>query len=301
MNNTLLLFIDGVGIGEPDPEKNPFFSGRFQFFEKFFGAVPHLGNPALSGKDIELFPVDAKMGIDGIPQSGTGQAAIFCGVNAPQIINQHFGPFPYSTLVPIIKEKNIFKAYLDEGKTVFFVNSYPQVYFDYLNSGRSRMSVTTLSYTSAGKELNNWQDVQAGRSLSAEITNRVWREKLNYTSIPQITPEEAAQRVLDRSSEHDITVFEFFLTDHLGHGRIKHDFDTVCSDLDRFLIYIYEMYKPFVSNVLLCSDHGNFEDISIKSHTMNPAMTIAAGKNAKQMKEGIHSLQDIKSVLMNLT
>lgn len=300
MSHTLLLFIDGVGIGEPDPGKNPFFSGKFSFFEQFFNDIPHLGNPELSGDGIELFPVDAVMGIEGIPQSGTGQTSIFCGVNAPRIINQHFGPFPYSTLVPIIKEKNIFKEYLDLGKSVFFMNSYPQVYFDYMNSGRSRLSVTTLSYTSAGKSLNTWEDVLSGKSLSAEITNRVWREKLNYTQIPQISPEQAAQRILERTAEHDLTVFEFFLTDHLGHGRIKPDFEIVSNDLNRLLIHIFANFSPADTNILLCSDHGNFEDISIKSHTTHPALTIAAGKHASLMKSRIKTLEDIKGVLMDL-
>lgn len=45
---------------------------------------------------------------------------------------------------------------------------------------------------------------------------------------------------------------------------------------------------------MICSDHGNFEDISIKTHTMNPALTITAGKNAKQLAYNIKDLTDIK-------
>ncbi len=53
------------------------------------------------------------LGVEGLPQSGTGQTSIFCGVNASKIVGKHFGPYPYSTLIPIIKEKNIFKHYLN--------------------------------------------------------------------------------------------------------------------------------------------------------------------------------------------
>lgn len=295
-----MLFIDGVGIGENDPAKNPFFSGRFNFFNEFFGETPHLQKQYLSGENIELFPLDARMGIEGIPQSGTGQTSIFCGVNAPALINQHFGPFPYSTLIPVIKEENIFIDFLKRGQKPFFMNSYPQVFFDYLNSGKSRLSVSTLSYRSAGLDLNTADDVRRGYSLSAEITNRVWRERLKYEDISLITPEEAAERLLQRTAEHDFTLYEFFLTDHLGHGRIPHDFDIVSSDLDRFLIHIFKEYSREETDILLCSDHGNFEDITIKAHTRNPALGIAAGKNAGRLRDRISSLDQIKQALLEL-
>ncbi|QOJ29685.1 MAG: metalloenzyme [Ignavibacteriales bacterium] len=300
MSRILVLFIDGVGIGENDPAKNPFFSGRFNFFNEFFGETPHLQKQYLSGENIELFPLDARMGIEGIPQSGTGQTSIFCGVNAPALINQHFGPFPYSTLIPVIKEENIFIDFLKRGQKPFFMNSYPQVFFDYLNSGKSRLSVSTLSYRSAGLELNTADDVRRGYSLSAEITNRVWRERLKYEDISLITPEEAAERLLQRTAEHDFTLYEFFLTDHLGHGRIPHDFDIVSSDLDRFLIHIFKEYSREETDILLCSDHGNFEDITIKAHTRNPALGIAAGKNAGRLRDRISSLYQIKQALLEL-
>lgn len=295
-----MLFIDGVGIGEADPVKNPFFAGKFKFFSEFFRESPHLEKQFLSGESIELFPIDACMGIDGIPQSGTGQTSIFCGVNAPALINQHFGPFPYSTLIPVIKEQNIFIDFLNRKKKVFFMNSYPQLFFDYINSGKSRLSVSTLSYRSAGLELNTADGVRSGYSLSAEITNRVWRERLKYEDIAQITPEAAAERLLSRTAENDLTVYEFFLTDHLGHGRIPHDFDIITSDLDRFLIHIFSNYNRQDTEILLCSDHGNFEDISIKAHTRNPALGIAAGKHCALLRDRITSLDKIKQVLLEL-
>lgn len=300
MSNILLLFIDGVGIGEPDPEKNPFFSGKFNFFNEFFGETPHLGRQYLSGDQIEVFPIDARMGVEGIPQSGTGQTAIFCGVNAPALINQHFGPFPYSTLIPVIKEKNIFIDFMKQNRKVLFMNSYPQVFFDYLNSGKSRLSVSTLSYRSAGMELNTAEEVRRGYSLSAEITNRVWRERLKYEDISVITPVQAAERLLDRVAEHDLTVYEFFLTDHLGHGRVANDFDIICSDLDQFLTHIFKNFDKQNTDILLCSDHGNFEDISIKAHTLNPALGITAGKNASLLRGKITSLDTIKQALLDL-
>jgi bisphosphoglycerate-independent phosphoglycerate mutase (AlkP superfamily) len=46
--------------------------------------------------------------------------------------------------------------------------------------------------------------------------------------------------------------------------------------------------------LVICSDHGNFEDLSVKTHTMNSALTITAGKNAQKLAETIKDLTDIK-------
>jgi len=51
-------------------------------------------------------------------------------------------------------------------------------------------------------------------------------------------------------------------------------------------------------NLLVCSDHGNYEDLSIKMHTLNPALGIAVGQDAKKISARIKSLYDIKDAIM---
>lgn len=51
------------------------------------------------------------MGVDGLPQSGTGQVSIFAGINAPKIVGYHFGPFPHSKTVAALKEKTYLKNF----------------------------------------------------------------------------------------------------------------------------------------------------------------------------------------------
>ncbi|RPI71390.1 MAG: metalloenzyme, partial [Ignavibacteriales bacterium] len=152
--NILMIFIDGVGIGREDYEYNPFFRYGFKTFTELFGGIPSLDNPVLKNKDKFLFPTDAKLGIKGLPQSGTGQTSIFCGINAARFVGKHFGPYPYSTLIPVIKEKNIFLHFLKRNQKTFFANAYPKVFFDYINSGKQRFSVTSLSCRLSGMRLN---------------------------------------------------------------------------------------------------------------------------------------------------
>lgn len=294
-----MIFIDGVGIGKEDYEFNPFFRYGFKTFSELFGKIPSLKNPVIEKRNRFLFPADARLGFEGFPQSGTGQTSIFCGVNAAKLIGKHFGPYPYSTLIPVIKEKNIFKHFLKKKQKTFFANAYPKVFFDYINSGKQRLSVTSLSCHLSGIRLNRVVDVRKGNALTAEITNERWNTKLGY-SLPVIKPETAARRLLRIASKNKFTLYEYFLTDHIGHGRYDGETESTLRTLDDFLFTIlYEMdYKKL--SLIICSDHGNFEDLSMKTHTLNPALTITAGKYSEQLFKSIKNIAQIKSAIINI-
>lgn len=296
MKSTLVVFIDGIGIGKPDTESNPFFKFDFKTFRNIFGTIPHLGDQFLEGKNAFVFPVDALLGVEGIPLSGTGQTSIFCGVNAPKLIGKHFGPYPYSTLVPVIEERNIFREFKKLKKSVHFANAYPKVFFDYVNSGRRRLSVTTLSCLLSGVRLNNIADLHRGNALSAEIDNERLTKRLGY-KLPIIQPKTAASRLLRLASKNHFTLFEIFHTDHLGHGRNIEMLEYFSKVLDEFLLNLI-LHLPKSVSLLICSDHGNYEDLSIKMHTKNPALGLAAGVNAKEYSQKIKSLVDIKEAIM---
>lgn len=292
-----MIFIDGVGIGERNPSKNPFFKYGFKSFEKIFGTLPNKGNIPLIKDNYYLFPADACLGVGGLPLSGTGQVSIFCGVNAPTFVGKHFGPFPYSTTIPIIKQKNILKYYKDRNKKVLFANAYPQVFFDYLKKGKQRLSVTSLMCRLSGIRLNRVTDVRRGNALTAEITNSRWNKKLNY-NLKVISPKTAARRLLRLANKNDFTLYEFFLTDHLGHSRIQNEFEEIYNNLDDFLFTILKEMDHDSLTLLICSDHGNFENILVKTHTKNPALMISAGIYGKQLYQNINNLTDIKPAII---
>lgn len=298
MHSTLLIFLDGVGIGEPDKRKNPFFKYYFKTFSEIFGETPHLGKQKLSKDGVYLFPTDANLGVPELPQSGTGQTSIFCGVNAPKIVGHHFGPYPHSTLMPTLKKKNIFKEFLGRNKKTAFANAYPKIFFDYINSGRKRLSVSSLSCILSGVKLKNLTDLRRGNALSAEIDNSRWVEMLGY-NLPIIRPATASRRLIKLAAQNHFTLFEFFHSDHLGHGRHPDKLKYIIHVLDEFL---YQTIKKLPKNMtlIICSDHGNLEDISIKTHTRNPALTITAGKNAKELSVKIKSLKDIKGNILRM-
>jgi len=87
----LFVFVDGVGIGGPGPE-NPFVDLGGPILGALAGRKPELPS------GVALAPTDATLGVAGLPQSATGQTAIFTGVNASALLGRHLWGFPNERL-----------------------------------------------------------------------------------------------------------------------------------------------------------------------------------------------------------
>ena len=120
------------------------------------------------------------------------------------------------------------------------------------------MSVTSLSCLLCGMRLRTPTDLRRGRALSAEIDNDRWFKRLKYT-IPIIKPATAARRLLRLASKNHFTLFEHYITDHLGHGRNVKEIKTRLMVLDEFILSVFHSLPNDVT-LLVCSDHGNLED-----------------------------------------
>ena len=89
----LFIFLDGVGIGEEDPDRNPFMRARVPTLRGLLGGrLPTLRAPGVEGHRAFAFPLDAQLEVEGTPQSGTGQASLLTGTNAAAAYGRHFGP-----------------------------------------------------------------------------------------------------------------------------------------------------------------------------------------------------------------
>jgi hypothetical protein len=293
-----MIFIDGLGIGKKDKKYNPFFKFGFNTFTTLFGGLPSLEKKLLIGDKKFLFGADANLGVKGLPQSGTGQASLFCGYNAAKQAGKHFGPFPYSTTIPTIKEEHLLSYYAKKRKTNYFANAYPKVFFDYLKSGRTRLGVTATCCRLNEFRFNRVTDLRKGNALTAEIINDRWNDKLGY-KLPLIKPQTAAHRLLKIAVKNKFTLYEFYLLDHLGHFRLKNDFELIYNTLDLFLFTILTEFNNKKLTIVICSDHGNFEDISVKMHTRNPSLSITAGKYSEDLFNSIKSITDIKPAIIN--
>lgn len=283
--NVLMLFLDGVGIGTKDPAVNPLFAARLPALRSLFdGELPSLRHRTLSSPGATLVPLDANLGVAGLPQSGTGQTALFTGVNGAALIGRHFGPHPYSTLKPVLEEKNIFRQVIDAGKRPCFANAYPRRFFEYMEQKRFRLSVTTFSCVAAGMPLRTGVELEEGTGISADITGAGWHA-LGHPETRIITPEAAGRRLARLSTEYEFVLFEYWRPDHAGHAMDMKEAVGVLESFDGLLAGILRSLDPARSLLIITSDHGNIEDITVKTHTRHPVPLVVRGHGHREFVE----------------
>lgn len=282
----LCIFLDGIGIGSTDPAVNPFAAFSSEIFPV---GLPHRRAVKFDGI---VIPTDACLGIPGLPQSATGQTALFSGINAARQLGMHLSGFATKSLIEILHRESLFVKTLQRGKTAAFVNAYGREFFQLPEKIRARItSVTTASTLTAGLPFLLTDDIMNGRSLYHDFTNIALRKR-GY-DLPVFSPDFAGKQLAFLSQEYDVCVYEYFLTDRAGHtGNMPMAMDEV-EKLESFLTAVLEHTDLRSTLVLVCSDHGNLEDTSVITHTMNPVPTIVWGKVPLELTDAIQSLTDI--------
>ena len=295
----LLLFFDGWGLGANDPATNPFLTASMPTLRELFGgAMPTCENGTFNSARATLVPTDATLGVPGLPQSATGQTAIFTGVNAPHEIGEHLGPYPNAALRKILMRDNLFMRLTDTQHRVAFANAYPPIFFERLARNKARRGATSYAVHAAGVRYRDINDLRAGRAVSAFVTNQIWRE--HEADVPLLTAHEAGKNLARLADENNLTVFEYFLTDAAGH-KAKTDFTTrVLAEVDELLRGVLDAINLDDSLVVTTSDHGNVEDASVKGHTRNPVPTILIGAGREKIAPQIHALTDLTPAIFNL-
>ena len=288
MTRVLFVFIDGFGIGEPDAEINPIFAARTPALDKIYA-------------EGLVMPTDPLLGVAGLPQSATGQTAIFTGVNAPEAVGRHVNAQPTKPLRDIIESDNLFKRLLSRGLKVANANVYRQEYLDRMHDPsdkRYKPSVTSVMTMSAGMQFRRVEEFNKGMGIYHDITGQIIVDS-GYDS-HVITPEEAAERYYSIALENDFTLFEHFVTDLVGHKRdLQLAIETI-EKLDAFLGALITRLNPEEDLLFITSDHGNIEDISVKTHTKNLVPTILYGKIPNREKVEVKSLLDITPMVLNI-
>lgn len=296
----LMLFLDGVGIGRADKKINPFFvAGLPELRGLFEGDLPRLSRRTIHSPSASVVPLDATLGVPGLPQSGTGQTALFTGINAAKFIGKHYGPYPYSSLRPVVREQNIFRKLSRLGRKVFYANAYPQRYFDHLTNHKSRITATVMAWLESGFSLNDYSKLKQEKALAADITNERW-VKLGFGDVPVISPTQAGRRLVSMLEDFDFVLYEYFYTDHAGHSQSMENAVTVLQMVDGFLGGILAALDAKKDLLIITSDHGNIEDLSRKSHTRNPVPLIAVGAQEEFITSRSKDLTHVSPAIIEL-
>jgi hypothetical protein len=296
----ILLFLDGVGLGSADPAVNPLAQPVYPTLLRLLdGKLPVAATGRLSTAAAELIPTDAQMGVPGRPQSATGQAAIVTGVNAPAVLGEHYGPRPDGRVRAILEADSLFAHLNGLGRNAYFCNAYPDRYLEAIQRGKRLLSAVPYAAQVGGQRLLTPTDVATGTALSADFTNRAWRDELGYADAPVHTPQAAGAQLWRIAQPYSFVFFEHWMTDVLGHSG---DMAGAVADLqvfDGFLEGLLAAADLANTLIIVTSDHGNVEDCSHGKHTENPALSLVLGDGRRTYAARIAALTDFAPVIVD--
>ncbi|HEY64441.1 MAG TPA: metalloenzyme [Caldilineae bacterium] len=295
MTRVCFVFFDGVGLG-PEGEVNPLSYTDTPTIRGLLGR-PLVLSPPIEHDHVLLRPLDACLGVEGLPQSATGQTSLFTGVNAAQAVGRHLSAFPTAALREIIAEHSLLKQAKEMGRRVTFANAYSPQYWDLAKARRFRHSATTWVNMAAGLPFRDFEDLARGRAVYWDITHWVMQQR-NGNGLPLIEPEEAGRRLANLVAEHDLVLYESFLPDLVGHRRLDVAPEGVVTLLDRFLAGLLA-HLPRDATLVVASDHGNIEDMSTKAHTYYPVPLLAVGPGAAAFQDA-QSITDVTPTILRL-
>ncbi|OGN73120.1 MAG: hypothetical protein A2X25_11305 [Chloroflexi bacterium GWB2_49_20] len=260
------------------------------------------------------------MGVAGLPQSATGQATLLTGVNFAKRLGYHFGPKPNPEIKMYFQPRNasntqisaglddiqsntsIFSQLFHAGKTASFLNAYPSVYFQKINSGKRNHSVIPLAATSSGINLFNQNDLIMDRALSADFTGQGWHDHLNISDTPILDPVQAGIRLAALSKNYHFSMFEFWESDFIGHKQNFSNAIRLIEKIDLVLKGLLSNWDMEDGGILITSDHGNLEDLTTRKHTKNcvPAIFIGAPAYQQKFSQRVRSIVDIAPFIIEL-
>ncbi len=254
----------------------------------------HLNTDPFQGK---IIPTRADLDVKGLPQSATGQTTLLTGINASKYLGRHLSGFPNHDLRLLLKKHSILKTLKEKGFHPTFLNVFRPKFFELPEEVQWRLSATTVATLAADIPIQTLDDLKYRQAIYQDLTNDTLI--LRGYDVPHLTLEEAAKILSKRVADYDFILYEYFLTDKAGHSldieRGRHEI----RKLDDFLSYLIPNLDLENTCLLLSSDHGNIEDISIKPHTRNPVLTKIWGQDTDRLSNKIHSIEDITPAILS--
>ncbi|MGI5922004.1 MAG: alkaline phosphatase family protein [Syntrophomonadaceae bacterium] len=288
----LMIFIDGLGIGCQD-ETNPYLSAATPYTDKLLGGhVLFAGVDKIINKFAVMIPTDACLGVAGLPQSATGQTTLWTGVNAALAVGRHINQYPDLKLKDIIIKHSIMKILGEAGKKVTFANAYRSEFFKMVRERKLGLSTSTLVALSSGTRLRTIDDLKRGNAVYQDFTNKMLID-WGY-DVEVLSARQAGINLARIAEDHDFTLYEYFITDRIGHKQDLAAAVDTYEKLDLFIQTAVENSNLDEMVIMIVSDHGNIEDISTATHTLNKVATFIISYQVEKLPwPAISSLTDI--------
>lgn len=313
----LFIFMDGIGLGENNPETNPLARAKMPNLNALLDGRSLLKESApFDGEHASLIAIDAGVGVDGLPQSATGQAMLLTGKNISAELGYHYGPKPNPEVAAYLNGETLFSKCVAAGKKTALLNAYPPRYFDGIDSGKRIYSSIPMAVTNAGLELFKHEDLFAGRALSADFTGEGWRTMLGFPDAPVMSAHEAGKKLISLAMGYDFSFFEYWASDYAGHKQQMETAVRLMEGFDGVLGGIVESGKwdgelkdegGMIALrdellVLVTSDHGNMEDLSTRKHTDAhvPALVIGSKSAREEFMRGMTDLTHVAPAIWRM-
>ncbi len=290
-SRVLLVFVDGIGFG-PRGAQNPFDGAPVDIL------APLGGREAPRG--VEVAALDACLGVPGLPQSGTGQTALFTGVNAAELEGRHVPAFPTRRLETLITARSFLGEMRRRGRTGRFLNAYDDERAARITAiargleprpKRYPLAASSLTALSEGGALSTFADVEAGRAATFDLTGDAIRS-FGFPA-PRPTLVAAGRALVTGMRLADASLYETILLDKAGHARDTAWARREIVKLDRLLAAVFAGIDRERELVVVTSDHGNAEDLSTRSHTRALVPLLAFGVGAADFVRGVVTLTDV--------
>src|SRR5215212_4460265 len=239
MMSLIFIFIDGVGLAPAGPD-NPLASADTPYLRALLGGpltieqargwgmgdggwesepsahppspIPH------PPKQVLFKAIDATLGVDGLPQSGTGQTALLAGINAAELHGRHQPHTPPVALRELLAERSIFRRVSARGGRATFANPFGPGYWQAIAARRIRRSASVIAAEGAGLRFRDGDDLRNGRAVSWDVTNAAMRAR--DIEAPLVAPAQAGMHLAQLAHNHDLVFYESFLPDLAAHGRL---------------------------------------------------------------------------------
>ena len=298
----LFIFLDGIGLGVNDPEVNPLARANMPNLNALLDGRSLLkGSAPFVGEHATLLAIDPSVGVDGLPQSATGQAMLLTGVNVSKEIGYHYGPKPNPEVARYLNGETLFSRCIVNERKATLLNAYPPRYFDGIDSAKRIYSSIPMAVTNAGLGLFKQEDFYEGRAMPADFTGEGWRSFLGFTDSPVMDPHEAGRKLISLAMEYDFSLFEYWASDYAGH---KQQMDWAVSQMEMFDGVMGGLMEEMNEEllVLVTSDHGNMEDMSTRRHTdaMVPALVIGEKAAREEFTRGMMDLTHIAPAIFGI-
>lgn len=290
----LMLFLDGIGLGDDNPAINPFAAANLPTLSSLSGGKRWLRDTGVQiGGRAAFVPTDPRLGVPGRPQSGTGQAAILTGRNVPQIIGEHYGPKPNEATRALLGEDNLFIQTVSHGKKAALLEAYPPQWHHGVNSGKRLRASFQLASHAAGLPTFTEAEIYSGDALAGDWTGEGWRTHLGYADTPVYSPYEAGKKLVELSRRYDFAFHSHWFTDIIGHRGPIEEGIGVLELFDGVMAGVLDTWDDDEGLVIITSDHGNLEDVSDRRHTENDVPTVIIGHEKEAFAAEVTALTDL--------